>query len=353
MRVSVLLGILLAVGSAAHEAAQSGDVRCPMPGAQLTFSDGSHFEAVSDRGNYVCRFKNLNTYKTYDRLFGSFLPTSPVVAANAEKIRSLAPFQVGRKTTFENSGASVRGTDGFWIHEVSIERFEKVTTAAGTFSAFVILWDERTFARNGRWQSRYWYSPDVNHTVKFEYRALRGNPPPDYPKNWELTAYTPPSARPSRTDLESAAARPAPVVQPPPPPPVPEPPAIKPTPTVAAAPPAVAAPATIAASGAAPGALDGTWRMDLQVTTTYGTTVGGECQTRPSLPLTFVNRSSDGPSGKLQMTADGQLAGWMKVPSLGSSMLPFLVDVSGRSVDGVFSGSVSGRCTGSFVMTRQ
>lgn len=356
MRVSVLLGLLLAFGSAASEsAAQAGEIRCPTPGTRLTFSYGGHIEAVSDQGNYVCRFKNLNTWKTFDSLFGSFLPTGPLIKPNVDKFRSLAPFQVGRKMTFDASGASVRGTDGFWINEISIERFEKVTTAAGTFSAFVILWDERTFARHGRWQSRYWYSPDVNYTVKYEYGALRGHPPPNYPKNWELTAYTTPSAQPNRTDLKSAAARPAPVVQAPPAPPapVPEPAAIKPTPTVAAAPPAVAASANVAASGAAPVALDGTWRMELQVTATYGTTVGGECLARPSLPLTFVNGSSDGPSGKLRMTGDGQLAGWMKVPSLGTSMLPFLVDVSGRSVDGVFSGSVSGRCTGSFVMTRQ
>ena len=164
MRVSVLLGLLLAFGSAAHEsAAQSGEVRCPTPGAQLTFSDGSHIEAVSGQGNYVCRFKSLKTQKTFDRLFGSFLPTNPLVEANAEKFRSLAPFQVGRKITFKNSGASVRGTDGFWFHEVSIERFETVTTAAGTFSAFVILWNEQT-SGGGRWQSRYWYSPDVNYT---------------------------------------------------------------------------------------------------------------------------------------------------------------------------------------------
>jgi hypothetical protein len=269
-----------------------------------------------------------------------------LVEPNAEKIRSLAPFQVGRKITFQSSGASVRGTDGSWFYEVSIERFEKVTTEAGTFSAFVILWSEKTFARNGLWQSRYWYSPDVNHTVKFEYFAIRGNPPPNYPKNWELTAYTSPSAQPGRTDLESAAARPASVVQAPPAPPAPVPPAIKPTPTVAA-------PATIAAAGAAPGALDGTWRMDLRVTTTYGTTVGGECQRRSSLPLTFVNGRSEEPSGKLHMAVDGQLEGWMQAPSMGTSMLPFIVNVSGRSVDGIFSGSVSGRCTGSFVMTRQ
>src|SRR5437762_2822619 len=83
------------------------------------------------------------------------------------------------------------------------------STPPGTFSVFVILYDQQSPQFNhGRWQYRYWYSPDVNHVVKFEYRPLRGDLPPNYPKNWELTAYTSPSAQPSRTGPEAAAARP-------------------------------------------------------------------------------------------------------------------------------------------------
>ncbi len=198
MRASILLGILLAFSTAARESsAQSGEVHCPPPGTQLTFSDGARIEAVAAQANHVCRFESLKTHGTFDRLLGAFAPTDPFIKANADKFQSLIPLQVGRRINFQESGAGSYGADGIWFIEVSVERFERVTTAAGTFPAFVILFDERSPQfTHGEWQYRYWYSPDVSHTVKFEFLTLRGSPPPKYPKNWELAAYKPvPSAK--------------------------------------------------------------------------------------------------------------------------------------------------------------
>jgi hypothetical protein len=255
MRASVLLGVLLIFGSAAGEsAAQSGDVHCPAKGTQLIFSDGGRIEAVGDQGNYVCRFKSMTTEKKFDRLFGAFLPTGP----NADQIRSLAPFVVGHKISFTNSGADVRGGDGFWFHDIVIERFENVTTKAGTFPSFVILEDDREMlSSHGEWQRRYWYAPDVGFVVKFEYLTLRGSPPPNYPKAWELTAFRPAAAQP-------AVARPAPL---PPPVPVPPPPqaivpqpASKPVQTVVASAQPAAERSKVAATAAVssvPAAVDG------------------------------------------------------------------------------------------------
>lgn len=344
MRASILLGVLLIFGSLAHEsAAQSGDVHCPAKGTQLTFSDGGRIEAVSDEGNYVCRFKSLSTEKKFDRLFGAFLPTGP----HADQIRSLAPFEVGHKISFTNSGADVRGGDGFWFHDIVIERFENVVTDAGTFPSFVILEDDREMlSSHGEWQRRYWYAPDVGFAVKFEYLTLRGSPPPNYPKNWELTALRPGAPEP-------AVARPAPPAPVLSPAPVPPPALVSmPQPTSKPVQPAVAS-AQPAAERAKVAATAAVWQMEMQVTTTYGTTVGGECQPHPSIPLTFVNGNAEGPSAKLHLTADGGISGWMLAPSLGTSMLPFIVNVSGRLEDGVFTGSVSGRCTGSFTMRKQ
>jgi hypothetical protein len=351
MRISVLLGLLLVVGSVAHEAgAQVGTIHCPPAGTRLTFSDGGRIEAVSDQGNYVCRFRSLKTFKPFDRLFGVFLPTGP----NANQIRSLAPLEVGHKISFSNSGPDVLGGDGFWFHDIVIERFEKVTSAAGTFDAFVILYDDRALqSSHGRWQRRYWYSPDVADVVKFQFLTLSGSPPPKYPKDWELTAY-----EPAWNPAVAVHAPPTPVVAAPPPTPAskPQPPS-KPVQAAAAPVPVVEpiklpAPA-LAAPVVMPKSLDGVWEMDMQVTTTYGTTVGGECQPHSSIPLTFVDGSVDGSSVKLQLTRDRGISGWMRAPSMGTSMLPFIVNVSGRLEDGAFAGSVSGRCTGSFTMRKQ
>ena len=93
--------------------------------------------------------------------------------------------------------------------------------------------------------------------------------------------------------------------------------------------------------------------MEMQLTTTYGTTVGGECPSRPDIPLTFVNGSDEGPSSNLRLTGTGDISGWMQVPPLGTSMLPFIVNVSGHLVNDGITGSVSGRCTGNFTMRKQ
>lgn len=90
-----------------------------------------------------------------------------------------------------------------------------------------------------------------------------------------------------------------------------------------------------------------------QLSTTYGTTVGGECPARYSAGATFSNGNAEWPRGKLALTVDGDLSGWMNVPAVGTSTLPFIVNLSGFMANNAIKGTVSGRCTGSFVMRRQ
>ena len=122
----------------------------------------------------------------------------------------------------------------------------------------------------------------------------------------------------------------------------------------ASAPPIVPVVAPASAATAVPRAVDGTWQIEMsQLSTTYGTTVGGECPTRYSFPpINFVNGTAEGPWGKLQVSVDGAVAGWMTVPAVGTSMLPFIVNLSGAVENGVAKGSVAGRCTGSFMMRK-
>ena len=120
----------------------------------------------------------------------------------------------------------------------------------------------------------------------------------------------------------------------------------------AAAPPIIP---VVASATTAPRAFGGTWQIEMaQLSTTYGTTVGGECPTRYSTPpLTFVNGTAEGQWGKLQVSVDNAVTGWMTIPPVGTSMLPFIVNISGAIENGVAKGTVSGRCTGSFVMMKQ
>jgi hypothetical protein len=188
--------ILLTVPNLSREAlGESGEVRCPAPGSQFTFSDGGSLESVGDVGGNICRFRNLRTKATFDRLLGAFSPTFPLVRANLDKFRALIPLEVGRRIKFDWAGAGDRGSDGTWFYEVSVERLEQVSTPAGSFSAFVILYDEQTTqTTHGRWQRRYWYSPQVSHIVKFQFQTIHGNPPTNYPRDWILNEFKAPAA---------------------------------------------------------------------------------------------------------------------------------------------------------------
>jgi hypothetical protein len=99
---------------------------------------------------------------------------------------------------------------------------------------------------------------------------------------------------------------------------------------------------------------DGTWQLEMgQLVTTYGTTVGGECPANHSMTVTFAGGSAEGPWGKLSLTASGEVSGWMTIPRGFLSTLPFIVNLSGRTDNAAVTGTVSGRCIGSFTMRKQ
>lgn len=166
--------------------AQSGEVRCPAPKTQFRTSLGGAAESLGDVGGFVCRFKDLKTGKTAERILGAFDFETPIVKANIDKFRSLIPLQVGKSMSWSFSGASNLGGSGDWYYTISIEKYETITIPVGTLPSFVILQVEQTHAGGGRWERRWWYSSLLGHIIKFEFKTVRGNPPPNYPKNWEL-----------------------------------------------------------------------------------------------------------------------------------------------------------------------
>ncbi|HYD07972.1 MAG TPA: hypothetical protein VEB21_17305 [Terriglobales bacterium] len=122
-----------------------------------------------------------------------------------------------------------------------------------------------------------------------------------------------------------------------------------------AAPAPVTAPALVASAAPAvpSSAFDGTWLMEMQLSTVPGNRSGGECPTRHSLSVTFANGSAEGPWGRLRFASDAEIGGWIKVEPVASHYVELLTDVSGRIESNVAQGTVSGRCTGSFVMKKQ
>ena len=185
MRITSLVILCIAIFPQSA-VAQSGEVRCPAPKTQLKNSIGGTAESLGNAGAFVCRFKNLATGKKDERILGAFDFAAPDVQANLDKFRSLIPLQVGKRMSYAYSGASNLGGSGDWSYTISIEKYETITIPVGTFPSFVILQVEQTHASGGRWERRWWYSPLLGHIIKFEFKTVQGNPPPNYPRNWEL-----------------------------------------------------------------------------------------------------------------------------------------------------------------------
>ncbi len=99
------------------------------------------------------------------------------------ELRSLIPLQVGKKVSFQYAAADDRGANVTWTITVSVEKYEQVTTPAGTWSCFVMLQTDQILAGTGTWEYRWWYCPDIRYLAKFEFRTVQGHPPKDTPRN--------------------------------------------------------------------------------------------------------------------------------------------------------------------------
>jgi hypothetical protein len=40
----------------------------------------------------------------------------------------------------------------------------------------------------GTWESRWRFSPALAYAVKFDFRTIHGDPPPNPPRSWELVS---------------------------------------------------------------------------------------------------------------------------------------------------------------------
>ena len=159
---------------------------CPAPQTKLKFQDGETIEAVADLGGGVCRFRNLRTRKSFDRIIGAFLPTDP----NFERARGLVPLQVGKKVSYELTGGDDKGIQTNWVNTLAVEKYEQTQTPAGTFNAFVILYRQQLFGGGGAWERRFWYAPEVGYPVSSKYTMLQGTPPRRVPTNWYVVEIT-------------------------------------------------------------------------------------------------------------------------------------------------------------------
>lgn len=169
------------------------EVRCPTPGTTLKTSTGQEVEFIGDANASVCRVRDVPTGKVHERILGGIFNPSN---SNAAKIQSLSPLQLGKSITYDHKGPSVTGEFSSWTYVISVEKYEQVVTPAGVFPCYVILSSEETQRLMGKWERRYWYSPDVGYIIKYEFRTRWGQDPPKLPKDWIMVELKrPPEAR--------------------------------------------------------------------------------------------------------------------------------------------------------------
>lgn len=97
------------------------------------------------------------------------------------------------------------------------------------------------------------------------------------------------------------------------------------------------------------GSLDGLWLVEVKSDAGMD-----KCPDDFKVPVLFTNRAAEGAWGKLRMTADGDMTGWLKISGSvsASTRTGQPVNLSGRLVNGAVVGYASGGCVGSFTMSR-
>lgn len=159
--------------------AQTAQFKCAKPGTTVEYSDGGRTVWQSQEGD-ACRSitRQPNGTETVSIWY------APTLSARADagtgyasqlKVGTLWPLAVGKKLTGRYDGPSgTAGYQGSWYNTVTIDGYEKVTTKAGTFDAFVVTKQEEAISHKFRSTLKSWYAPENGVTVKFTYTDSNG-----------------------------------------------------------------------------------------------------------------------------------------------------------------------------------
>lgn len=196
--IGVLLGAAMLAAAAGPAAAQIvsqlGGYDAPAPLADLPFvpapewregsewrySDGYHIRVTSTNG-LLTVFERLDAEGEWFSRFG-FLRQDSVGPDGVRQTiyRTISPFQgvelsreqplVFRREYLKNGELMVHATS--W----TVEGQEEITTPAGTFKCWIIVWRSRSLDSAWTGFERWWYAPAANNYVRMEYKY--GDMPP-------------------------------------------------------------------------------------------------------------------------------------------------------------------------------
>jgi len=167
---------VLALTVAGPATAQTTEFHCPPDGTTVDYSDGVQVVWEKREGDFCKgRFVQGGTATA----FNWYAPSFGLEAAGPRQPRGQAlvaqfkpgriwPLTVGKKVTGRYEGVSGSGDPprGVWDHAVTIEKYEKITTKAGTFDVFVIVHEDVAVSHSYRYVERVWYAPVPGFNVK-------------------------------------------------------------------------------------------------------------------------------------------------------------------------------------------
>lgn len=174
MRTVFAIVALATMSFSASTVAQTASFKCAVPGTTVEFSDGQRTTWVGQEGN-KCRLQQKRRDGT-EVVNYWFAPAALLSAAGTQvwadqlKPWTLWPLTVGKKIEGRYDGpSSTAGGTGSWLHKLTVEKTERITTKAGAFDTFVVAFEQEGISH--RWKSvlRQWYAPAPGVSVKFDY----------------------------------------------------------------------------------------------------------------------------------------------------------------------------------------
>lgn len=159
--------------------AQTASFKCPPAGTLVEYSDGSWTKWGEGQSQY-CRLTNRlqNGNETvWDWYAPTALRRTDQTTAWIEQVKpsSLWPLSVGKKLAARYNGPGIQGNISIVSDiAISVDAYERVTTNAGVFDAFVLTHRQDAISGSYKSTGKQWYAPDPGIIVKFEYADNTG-----------------------------------------------------------------------------------------------------------------------------------------------------------------------------------
>lgn len=179
MRAMTAISLFL-VGISTSAFGQTANFKCPPAGTTVEYSETSVTKWLGAEANF-CRVESKNRrgeVTTSDWYAPTATRGSNQSGAWVDQMKPsrLWPLTVGKKISARYTGANTLGSGtGVWDFTISVDGYEKVTTPAGTFDAFVVTNKQESLSGNFKSTWRNWYAPEAGVTVKFEYSNNQGS----------------------------------------------------------------------------------------------------------------------------------------------------------------------------------